>query len=209
MRLRSRSALAVPAFSLLALGILYACSDSGGPEAVDTSDATGTEASAVESGGGTDTGGPDVADGPAQADADAGAQDTGASDAFDASDGFDGFDGNTMKPIRCTQAEFDAVASAIGGDYSAAGGVQIDFPVGATPAQYTKHCIKVKANDVVTFAGAFGAHPLMPFGGNEPTPIPIKNSGTTLDVVMSTTGDYGFQCMFHPNAMFGAIQVVP
>lgn len=150
-----------------------------------------------------------MADAAVQADADAGVEDSGASDAFDASDGFDGFDGNTMKPIRCTQAEFDAVASAIGGDYSAAGGVQIDFPVGATPAQYTKHCIKVKLNDVVRFAGAFGAQPLMPFCGSEPTPIPNKNSVTTLDVVMASTGDYGFQCMFHPGTMFGAIQVVP
>jgi len=207
MNRRSTSLLVVSAVSLLALGVLYACSDNGEP-AVPVGDAgNGTS---LESGGGADTSRPDGADAQVQQDAGTDATDaSGASDAFDASDGFDGFDGNTMQPIRCTQAEFDAVASAVGGDYSAAGGVQIDFPTGAAPAQYTKHCIKVKLGDVVTFAGAFGAHPLMPFGGTEPSPIPLTQAGTTLDVTMDTLGDYGFRCMFHPGSMFGAIQVVP
>ena len=121
-------------------------------------------------------------------------------------------------PIPCTQAEFDAVASATGGDFTAAGGVAVVFPTGALPAQYTHHCIKVKLGDVVTFEGMFSFHPLTSFGGDKPSPIPVQQqtnppvgaSGKPeLAVTMSTAGNYGFRCAFHPGAMFGAIQVVP
>lgn len=181
--------------SALAIAALYACSsdssDGGGGGSTDEG------GSAAETGTGADTS--MGADGAQQADVVDGA----AADAFDASDGSDGFDGNTREPIRCSQAQLDA------NDLTNMAAVTITFPSNGAPAQYTPNCMKVSKDTVVTFTGAFGSHPLQPFGGDEPSPIPSKNSGTTLDVTMDAAGDYGFRCVFHPGSMFGAVQVVP
>ena len=78
------------------------------------------------------------------------------------------------------------------------------------PAQYTNNCIKVKAGTKATFTGNFGFHPLEPNGGDSPTPIPAaKNTGTTLEITVTTAGRFGYECSVHPGSMFGAIQVVP
>lgn len=200
-------------FVMLASGTaLDACSTTpGGPLGlIDHDDA----ALPAESGAAADTGTADTSL-PADAavpDADAAAPDADAATA-DEPDGFVPPD-----PIPCTQAELDAVASDIGGDFTAAGGVAVVFPTDPLPAQYTHHCIKVKVGDVVTFEGKFSFHPLTAFGGDKPSPIPqvqqldppVGASGKPeLAVTMATAGSYGFRCMFHPLQMFGAVQVVP
>lgn len=180
--------------SVLAIAALHACSS-------DSSD-DGGGASTNEGGGGTTETGSDTStatDGAQQADV----VDSSVADAFDASDGFDGFDGNTRKPIPCTQVQLDA------NDLTNMATVTITFPVGGGAQQYSPSCMKVSKDTVITFTGGFGSHPLEPFGGDTPTAIPSKSSGTTVDVTMDTLGDYGFRCNFHPGVMFGAIQVVP
>ena len=197
--------LALIVASLACGSALYACSTTpGGPLGlIDRDDAEPPSES------GTDT---STADTSTPADAsEASAPDADAATA-DEPDGFVPPD-----PIPCTQAEFDAVASSTGGDFTAAGGVAVVFPTSALPAQYTHHCIKVKVGDVVTFEGMFSFHPLTHFGGDVPSPIPnqmtnppVGASGMPeLAVTMTPAGNYGFRCAFHPLGMFGAVQVVP
>jgi plastocyanin len=193
---------------------LSACSSNpGGPLGlIDRDDS----APPSESGAGTDTSVTDTSTPDDAREASPGA-DAGDADADAATaDEPDGF--VPPDPIPCTQAEFDAVASGVGGDFTAAGGVAVVFPISTLPAQYTHHCIKVKVGDVVTFEGMFSFHPLTSFGGDKPSPIPVQQqtnppagaSGMPeLPVTMSTAGNYGFRCAFHPLVMFGAIQVVP
>jgi plastocyanin len=112
----------------------------------------------------------------------------------------------------CSQADFAAPAGANGGDLTGQAAVEITFPTGAAPAQYGNRCPRVKAGTVVTFKGSFFNHPLQPNGGDTPTPIVLQNSdpdGGSLAVTMPAKGTYGYECMFHPSLMFGAIQVVP
>jgi hypothetical protein len=112
----------------------------------------------------------------------------------------------------CSQKDFDAPAGANGGDLTAAATVEITFPSGAAPAQYTNRCVKVKVGSTVTFKGSFFNHPLQPSGGDTPSPIVLQNSepdGGALAIPMPTKGTFGFDCVFHPSLMFGAIQVVP
>jgi plastocyanin len=209
----NRLVLALTVASLSFGGLLHACSTTPGALGlIDHDDA----APSAESGAGSDTG---TADTSAPDDASEGSttgQDTGAPDADAATaDEPDGF--VPLEPIPCTQAEFDAVASATGGDFTAAGGVAVVFPVVGIPMQYTHHCVKVKVGDVVTFEGKFSSHPLGAFGGNVPSPIPhtmidpaVGVSGKPeLPVTMTTAGNYGYRCDFHPGQMFGAVQVVP
>jgi len=112
----------------------------------------------------------------------------------------------------CSQTDFDAPAGANGGDLTALTTIEITFPTGAAPAQYTNRCPKVKAGTTVTFKGSFFNHPLQPNGGDMASPIVLQNSDPdsgSIAVVMPTKGTYGYDCMFHPSLMFGAIQVVP
>ena len=116
--------------------------------------------------------------------------------------------------IRCTQAELDqGDFTDAGADSGADGGVvELVFNTGANPIQYTNHCTKLKVGSRVTFKGSFLQHPLEPAGGDEPSPIPVVDkdqpSGSIV-VELPKAGTFGFQCAFHPLAMFGAIQVVP
>jgi plastocyanin len=115
--------------------------------------------------------------------------------------------------IHCTQADFDKPAGAGGGDFTSFGGVDISFPTGTTPMQYSNHCAKVKVGSNVTFAGSFANHPLGPSAGSPAnTPIPSQAGdadGGTLSFDVPNAGTFGFECQFHPTIMFGAIQVVP
>ena len=204
MRARSIAVLLVP---MLALASLYACSSSSNPAPAGT----GGDGAPSETGTGNDTStGSDTStrdtsttdsptDGPGQdADADAATADE--------PDGF-----VPPIPVPCTQAQFDA------NDMTGLAGIAIVFPNAGAPVQYTNHCVKVSVGTVVTFEGKFSAHPLVPHGGDLPTPIPSQSinppvgaSGfPELDVTMDTAGNYGFRCNAHPGIMFGAIQVVP
>jgi plastocyanin len=113
---------------------------------------------------------------------------------------------------NCSQADLDAPANANGGDFTAQKNVDVTFPVGPAPAQYTNRCAKVKVGSTVTFKGSFANHPLESRGGDVPTPIALQSSdvdGGALVVTMAAKGTYGYECMFHPTSMLGAIQVVP
>ena len=121
-------------------------------------------------------------------------------------------DTSVAAAIRCTQAEFDQKAGAGGGDFTAFGGADISFPTTAAPTQYVNHCIKVKVGSNITFAGSFASHPLVPAGGDVPTPIPSQSSdvdGGAVSFGVPAKGTYGFECGKHPAIMFGAIQVIP
>ena len=211
---RRALALTLTVASLSFGGTLDACSTTpGGPLGlIDHDDA----APPIESGPGSDTSTADTSLPDDASEGGAPGQDTGAPDADAATaDEPDGF--VPLAPIPCTQAEFDAVASSTGGNFTAAGGVAVVFPVDGIPMQYTHHCVKVKVGDVITFEGKFSSHPLGTFGGNVPSPIPhtfmdpaVGASGKPeLPVTMTTAGNYGYRCDFHPNQMFGAVQVVP
>jgi plastocyanin len=210
--------LAVVVVSLAFGGALHACQSVLPVALIDRDDAE--PPSDVEAGGGSDTSVPDTSTPVDASEESALGSDSGAPDAPDADAGTadepDGF--VPPDPIPCTQAEFDAVASGIGGDFTAAGGVEVVFPIDALPVQYTHHCIKVKVGDVVTFEGKFSFHPLTSFGGDKPSPIPQQTmidppvgvSGMPeLAVTMTTAGNFGFRCAFHPLQMFGAAHVVP
>jgi len=135
-------------------------------------------------------------------------------------------DAHTDEPppaIRCTDADFDApCASPNGGACLSSSEIAITFNAGAAPTQYENHCVKVKAGAVIVFAGSFFQHPLEPAGGDTPTPIPTVMPKKAADepargdaglpevrVTMATAGTFGFQCVYHPVQMYGAIRVVP
>ncbi len=84
----------------------------------------------------------------------------------------------------------------------------ISFPTGASPAQYSTPCIKVKAGTVLTFTGSFSSHPLVPSGGDTPNPITAGSSGASASFTPTKAGTFGFHCSFHPTVMLGAIDVV-
>jgi plastocyanin len=76
-------------------------------------------------------------------------------------------------------------------------------------ANEPERCMKVKASTSVCFStGSFAAHPLIPFGGDTPNPIPSKTEGTDVCVGFLTPGVFGYKCNVHPT-MTGAIWVVP
>jgi hypothetical protein len=76
-------------------------------------------------------------------------------------------------------------------------------------ANQAERCMKVKAGTSVCFStSSFATHPLIPFGGDTPNPIPSKSEGTDICVGFLTPGLFGYKCNVHPT-MTGAIWVVP
>jgi plastocyanin len=109
-------------------------------------------------------------------------------------------------PIRCTDDELAAL------DLTDGGTLEITFELVANPKQYVNRCATVKAGSSVTFRGSFLQHPLEAAGGDSPNPIPTVDENqpdNSLVVTFPTPGTFGFQCVFHPSLMFGAIRVVP
>ena len=192
MRHRLSSLAAGFAVLVLVPAALYACGDD---------DDDGGSTSTVDSGSDTATSAPDGGGKDASV-ADSSKADTSTPDTSMP-------DTSTVVAVRCTQAEFDAVAGPNGGDHTGTGGVDISFPFTPTPAQYTQRCAKVKVGSSVTFAGSFANHPLEANGGDKPSPIASTNTGAVLTFTVPNAGTFGYQCAFHPGSMFGAIQVVP
>jgi plastocyanin len=86
----------------------------------------------------------------------------------------------------------------------------VQGPSGSGPVQYTPSCMTIKTGQSVTFQeGDFSNHPLEPVNGTMPSPITGTSVGTTVTFAFPTVGTYGFKCEFHPDIMFGAINVVP
>ena len=92
-------------------------------------------------------------------------------------------------------------------DFTADGGT-ITFPNGASPAQYSPNCVQIKVHQSVTWTGAFTSHPLIPKGGDAPSPITSTSSGTTKSFTFDNAGTFGFGCSIH-GSMQGAVEVTP
>lgn len=103
----------------------------------------------------------------------------------------------------CTDAELDAIPLFTNG---------ADVSFGATPAQYTNNCVRIKVGKDVEFAAlstTFAAHPLTG-NGESGNPIPATSAGTTTGrIVFPTAGTYSFHCTLHPSLMWGSIKVIP
>ena len=85
----------------------------------------------------------------------------------------------------------------------------IAFPVGSIGSfAYSVPCMRIKAGQTVQWDGLFLNHPMDTFGGTQPSPITLTNSGATKQFTFSTPGTYGFHCTVHAT-MIGAIDVVP
>jgi plastocyanin len=80
--------------------------------------------------------------------------------------------------------------------------------VGSIAAE-AERCMKVKTGTSVCFSSSsFATHPLIPFGGDTPNPIPSQSAGTAVCVGFLTPGVFGYKCNVHPT-MTGAIWVIP
>jgi plastocyanin len=72
---------------------------------------------------------------------------------------------------------------------------------------YSPKCVKISAGTKVNFNGDFSFHPLTQTCGPAST-ITDTSTGTTVQFTLSTTGDYGYECMNHfASGMVGAIRV--
>jgi plastocyanin len=79
-------------------------------------------------------------------------------------------------------------------------------------------CTIIRAGSTVRWSGNFDVHPLEPFGGDVPNPIPnsvgadsgLPDGGApTIVVAFPEAGTFGYNCENHPAIMSGAITVVP
>ena len=124
-------------------------------------------------------------------------------------------DDDTSSPASTTTPDAGTSTSttAVNGctaytDLTAQTATTITFPTGASPAQYSQPCIKVKVGTAITFSGSFSSHPLGPSGGDTPNPITAGSSGTSATFTATAVGTFGYHCGFHPTVMLGAIEVV-
>jgi plastocyanin len=72
--------------------------------------------------------------------------------------------------------------------------------------------MRIRVGQTITWQGDFRFHPLVPAGGDVPSPITIDPmpSGTSRAITFPTSGFYGFECATHgAPMMYGAIFVVP
>ena len=200
-----------PLFALASAGfIAVACSSSSG------SDTTPGDASADTSTG-TDSGGTDSTL-PGN---DAGDQDTSTPDDSG------GADAQKDTGPACPTPTGVDYAGCVEADAGAvdAGGIFVDVGANDTSityqdngnygGDYTPNCIKIKANQTVTWTGlGFALHPLRPAPCNPTTgdQIPSMSTGTQTSLKFMTPGTYGFHCSLHgggadPHSMKGVIVV--
>lgn len=64
-------------------------------------------------------------------------------------------------------------------------------------------CMQVRVGQSVTFDGDLDNHPMVPSGGDMPSPV----GGAV--ATFTAPGTYGYRCIPHPAEMNGAIHVVP
>jgi plastocyanin len=79
-----------------------------------------------------------------------------------------------------------------------------DFGIATAP----ERCMKIKQGQDVMWSGPSNLHPLIPFNGDTPTPIPAGPTKTDITVNFPDTGTFGYKCQNHAT-MQGAIMVVP
>lgn len=110
---------------------------------------------------------------------------------------------------NCTDVEFDA------NDQTAQALVTVTFPTGASPADYSPKCVKVKVGTIVRWSGSFASHPLQN-GGSIGSPIPAVTSVASdggdigeLEVTFPAVGTFDYNCAIHGSAMPGSVRVVP
>ena len=127
--------------------------------------------------------------------------DAGTKPDADAASGADATPQPTFK--TCTDAELDAIPLFTNG---------ADVSFGATPAQYTNSCVRIKVGKDVEFAAlstTFAVHPLTG-NGESGNPIPATSTGTTTGrIAFPTAGTYSFHCTQHPSLMWGSVKVIP
>jgi plastocyanin len=115
----------------------------------------------------------------------------------------------------CTEADFAANdRTAPGADRTLVG------PVTPTPAQFSPHCMRVKATQTVTWTGDFDSHPLTfklvsttdgGFVNDAATDVVIGADGGTSPITITPKErmTIAFTCTLHPSVMFGAVDAVP
>ncbi|MFN0061850.1 MAG: plastocyanin/azurin family copper-binding protein [Myxococcaceae bacterium] len=75
--------------------------------------------------------------------------------------------------------------------------------IALSSSAFSPPCMRVAVGQTVTFQGDFNSHPMRPGvnpGGLEAegvNPIPIVNSGTSVDVTFSGAGTFPFYCAVH------------
>jgi plastocyanin len=184
-----------------AAAVVFACSsDDGGTDG--GSDASFPDGQPVDSGkdsGNKDTGAQDTGmqDTGAQDSGQDAAQDSGAQDAGAQDSGVDaGFLLN-----GCTDNSFVDVSA---GNQSAR---TVDWDL----AQNFPYCFTISSGQSfvwkTTVNLTFANHPLEPAGGDQNNPIMTTSSGTSVSFTFNNTGNFGFDCQFHPGTMRGVIRV--
>lgn len=66
-----------------------------------------------------------------------------------------------------------------------------------------ERCMEIRVGQSVTFSGELANHPMLPSGGDMPSPI----GGAV--ATFTNPGTFGYRCIPHPSEMNGAIRVVP
>jgi plastocyanin len=182
--------------------IVVACSsDDGGTDG--GSDASMPDVQTVDSGkkdsGAQDTGTQDTGtqDTGAQDSGTDSASDSGTQDAGPADSGVDaGFLLN-----GCTDNSFVDVSNGNQSTRTVDWDLNQNFPYCFTINKGQSFVWNTTVN--LTFAN----HPLEPAGGDQNNPIMTTSSGTTVSFTFNGTGNYGFDCQFHPGTMRGVIRV--
>lgn len=138
---------------------------------------------------------------------DTGTPDTGAQDSAAPAD--TGADAPACTPTGATYA---GCAAADYNDVANADAV-IDFGGSVIKNNYKPKCLKIKANQKVTWSGAFSFHPLTsapcnPAAGGV---VPATSAGTDVSVTFTAPGFYGYYCAQHGQAsgsgMAGVVEV--
>jgi hypothetical protein len=93
-------------------------------------------------------------------------------------------------------------------------------PDGPAPAQFSPHCMRVRASQTVTWKGDLSSHPISykliaaaDGGFNDAATVATHgdaDGGATQDTVQANDEmTIAFRCDEHPTIMFGAVDVVP
>ena len=204
--------LLVTALCILAAG----CGDEAAVPAGDATNDTNDAASDADSGLPFDAhlgDAPDVrADSSADV-ADAAPMDMGADapDATDAPADSDATEGGDASPFT-TAAFFGCSGKFV--DLTGDGGTAT---IAFMDYAYSPSCARVKVGQKVTWSGAFASHPLKGATTNDPAGgvIASTSTGTSMSVVFTLAGYYGYYCDFHGDptgasgTMSGNVEVVP